>query len=81
MDKEDWRRQGQEKYLSKKEFILQDYKPYRKDWEHDHCEFCSKKISQDPSDIRKAYSTDEYHWVCEGCFADFKEEFGWKVKS
>lgn len=82
MDKNDWRRQGQEVYLSNKSFTLKTYTPRSESWEHDHCEFCSAKISQDSSDIKQAYSTDDnYHWVCQSCFKDFKEEFGWSIKS
>jgi hypothetical protein len=22
---------------------------------------------------------DDYHWVCDECFADFRDRFGWTV--
>lgn len=22
---------------------------------------------------------DDYHWVCEKCFADFRDQFGWSI--
>ena len=24
---------------------------------------------------------DDYHWICDGCFQDFRERFGWIVAS
>lgn len=79
---EDWRRQGQERYLKGVELVFKEYRPYRKKWDHDHCEFCGKKFSLNEGDLRKGYSTkDSYHWVCEACFADFKEEFDWLCSS
>jgi hypothetical protein len=75
---DDWRRQGQEKLLSGVKLIYQKYKPFRKDWEHDHCEFCGIKFSLDQNDINEGYATEDgYHWVCEECYNDFKDEFNW----
>ena len=77
-EKKDWRQKGQEKYLMGKAFTHKKYTPYKPNWEHDHCEFCSVKISEKPEDENVAYCTnDEYHWVCEKCFEDFKTEFKW----
>lgn len=22
---------------------------------------------------------DDYHWICETCFSDFREQFGWQL--
>ena len=41
----DWRRQGQEKYLKGAKLQLKDYCPHRPEWDHDHCEFCETKFS------------------------------------
>jgi len=35
--------------------------------------------SDDPSILTEGYVTEGDHWVCESCFADFREEFGWTV--
>jgi hypothetical protein len=76
----DWRRQGQEKYLAQVRLISQPYRPYRSGWEHDHCEFCGTKFSLSDGDLHSGYATeDHYHWVCAPCFEDFREEFGWAV--
>jgi hypothetical protein len=58
------------------------YRPYREGWDHDHCEFCGKTFSARLGDLSEGYCTlDEYHWICQDCFSDFKEEFGWMVES
>jgi len=78
--KDDWRRQGQEKYLKGVNFVFKDYQPYRIGWDHDHCEFCGAKFSLNGDDLKKGYSTeDSYRWICGDCFNDFKEEFNWQV--
>ena len=80
IDKNDWRLTGQENYLKGKDLIFSKYKPRSEKWDHDHCEFCFETISEYPSDINEAYCTaDKYHWICEECFADFQEMFGWVV--
>ncbi len=56
--------------------------PHRLD--HDHCEFCTKKIwdrasGDDEADV--GYTTvDDYHWVCDECFDDFNSR-RWTVGS
>ncbi len=78
---DDWRRQGQERFLNKVKLIAKKYHPYRHDWEHDHCEFCGAKFSLREGDLKLGYSTqDGYHWICNECFIDFKDEFDWDVK-
>jgi hypothetical protein len=78
----DWRRQGQEKYLKGVELVFIDYQPCRSDWEHDHCEFCHQKFSHFDEDLKIGYTTkDKYRWICIDCFKDFKEEFGWITNS
>ncbi len=76
----DWRLQGQERYLKGVSLSRQDYRRYRDDWEHDHCEFCGDKFSERPEDLNAGYATvDCYHWVCENCFCDFKDMFQWTI--
>ena len=75
-ESDDWRRQGQERYLKGVKLIFKNYTPYRKGWEHDHCEFCWAKFSLYEGDLKQGYTTeDEYRWICIPCFNDFKDEF------
>ena len=77
MNKNDWRLTNQINYLFQKTLIKKHYQPFRKGWEHDHCEFCGTRID---SSLTFAYATeDDYHWICEECYQDFKEMFQWKV--
>lgn len=51
-------------------------------WDHDHCDFCfaTFMVEDHPDVLHQGYATsDEYHWVCEKCFADFRELFQWAV--
>ena len=85
MPMDDWRRQGQEKYLSG---VILVHRPYRQnptnpEWDHDHCAFCWAKFSpaNDPDIIKEGYATeDDYHWICPACYEDFRDEFKWTVK-
>ncbi len=43
----DWRLMGQEGYLMGVTLHWRQYQSYRPGWEHNHCEFCSAKISCD----------------------------------
>ena len=80
----DWRLQGQEKYLTGTALVRRTYSRYSENpaWDHDHCEFCWAKFSTVPGEgvHTHGYCTpDEYRWVCETCFDDFREAFGWSV--
>ena len=83
IEKDDCRLMGQEKYLAGKElFFVPDYRPFSKTWEHEHCVFCTAKISSYKGDIHQGYCTaDEKrpHWICKDCFEDFKDMFNWVV--
>jgi hypothetical protein len=60
--------------------VLHAYRPYRSDWDHDHCEFCGATFSCAAGDLKRGYSTrDNYHWVCLQCFEDFRQEFHWHL--
>jgi hypothetical protein len=79
---EDWRRQGQERYLKGKRLRYCRYTPPSERWDHDHCAFCFTKISVFPGDINEGYCTEDgYHWICKDCFEDFNKEFEWVVVS
>jgi hypothetical protein len=81
---EDWRLQGQEVYLTGAELCRRPYRRYPKNpsWDHDHCEFCWAKfmVEDHPETLHEGYSTlDEYRWICDQCFNDFREMFQWRV--
>lgn len=77
---DDYRRQGQERYLRGQRWTLREYQPSRGGGDHDHCEYCGAKLSALPGDLQRGYVTsDDYHWICEPCFADFRDELGWAV--
>ena len=75
----DWRLQGQEKYLFGKTLVHKKYAVKMTTTDHDHCEFCSDKFSTTISDcLTEGYATiDDYHWICQNCFNDFKNDFEW----
>ena len=46
---------------------------------HEHCELCWEKATTDKECV--FYCTkDMRHWVCQNCFNDFKNSFGWAEK-
>ena len=88
---DDWRRMGQERFLpSGTTFARRAYRPYSDSWDHDHCEFCDVKFTAADVGTREDVLTEgyattddhahgaEYHWVCDRCFRDFADEFGWR---
>ena len=80
----DWRLKGQENYLHGVTLVHCRYHGYPKnpEWDHDHCEFCWAKfmIEDLPDALHQGYATkDDYRWICERCFADFRHMFEWKV--
>ena len=80
---EDWRLTGQERYLlfaKLKEVIPIEYLSQLADPTlfHEHCEFCMDKIEEQLN--KKCYCTlDNYHWICEDCYKDFKDKFIFKI--
>jgi hypothetical protein len=77
----DWRLTGQEKYLTGVLLVRKRYRKRSESWEHDHCEFCMRTLSENPGDLNEGYATeDEYHWICGDCYEDFKEQFRWTIK-
>ena len=73
----DWREQGQERYLSGLVFTLKSYLPDGKESDHDHCEFCGQKFSTEVEEaLHRGYvSQDGYRWICEQCMTDFKVKY------
>jgi hypothetical protein len=76
----DWRNMGQMEYLKDKKLVFTKYKKHSDRWEHEHCEFCSKKIAEFDDCEHSAYcTTDKKYWICTECFDDFNIIFDWKV--
>lgn len=76
----DWRLQGQEKYLKGDSLRKQEWRRYRENWDHDHCDFCWATFSESPEDLHVGYVTsDGLVWICSECYEDFKELFQWTV--
>ena len=75
----DWRLNGQEMYLYGVKLKHMNIKDKLNPSDHEHCEFCLEKISNYTNTIHDAYCTeDEYHWLCDNCYNDFKMRFNWK---
>jgi hypothetical protein len=77
-DENDWRFQGQDKYLMNIQLMFSKFDNSVRD--HDHCDFCKETFSEMEEDLHEGYCTlDKYHWICEKCFKDFKDMFKWQV--
>lgn len=82
--KNDWRLTNQETYLKGINLYYHKYKKPSEKWDHDHCEFCMKTFIEDCKEMSDCtnvgYSSlDNYYWICEECFKDFKDLFKWTV--
>lgn len=81
MTEDDWRLNGQEHMVGLTLFRRQ-WRQSRPHWDHDHCEFCLAKFGAADEDkaLSEGYTTDdEYRWVCNVCFSDFKDQFKWTI--
>jgi hypothetical protein len=89
---DDWRLIGQERFLHGATFVHKPYRAWSATWEHDHCDFCTRKFVEDASGHSEDVATagyaalgrgpdgrDDYYWVCDDCFADFRGRFDWKL--
>ena len=77
---EDWRITNQAMYLEGVKLKRLEYVDRTNDSDHDHCEFCMDKFSDNPGDLHAGYCTpDCYYWICDKCFNDFKYSFKWQV--
>ena len=47
---------------------------------HEHCDFCWEKAMTN-TECEFYCTKDMRHWICKECFEDFKDKFGWIVKS
>lgn len=82
VESSDWRITSQEKYLFEATFEKKIYQKKSVAWDHDHCRFCWDKFHEDPRvGLTEGYYTESGEsWVCEKCFADFKDQFKFKLK-
>jgi hypothetical protein len=79
---EDWRLQGQERYLQGVTLYRRQWIQPRPEWHHDHCAFCWAKFMEadHPDTLHEGNATaDNYYWICDTCFNDFRERFGWRI--
>lgn len=75
----DWRLTHQLTYLKGSKLIRMKYSARQTHTDHDHCELCMETFSDDGG-LKCGYCTPaHYHWICEECFRDFKDLFGWTV--
>jgi hypothetical protein len=75
-DVKDWRLTPGHERLRGERFVRKPWHASRVGWDHDHCEFCWRKFPDDePEGWTAAGPAGEpdYHWVCDACFADFRE--------
>ena len=64
---------------------VRTYRPYRKNWDHEHCAFCFTSIGTNPDEKHSGYCTTDrepnrQEWFCETCYRDFAALFSWTVK-
>jgi hypothetical protein len=83
MDESDWRLSNGGEYLHGLTLYWRAWTETRPGWDHDHCEMCFAKfasVDEDAETLRHGYTTsDEYRWICEECFADFREHYDWRI--
>jgi hypothetical protein len=80
---DDWRLTNQDLYLAGATLYWKQWARPGEEWDHDHCAFCWAKFMEEdrPGVLHEGYVTaDGRHWICRGCFDDFRERFGWKVE-
>ncbi len=84
---DDWRLSGYNGHLDGKVFVFKKFFPSKKN-DHEHCEFCWKKISNlqnlEEDCVSGGYcyfnsKTGQTNWICQECFENFKSKFNFKV--
>lgn len=76
----DWRLTNQINYLYMLKLKKEAFKKTDRS-DHEHCEFCFGKFSENQGDLHFGYCThDGYHWICDRCFDDFKDLFKWTLE-
>ena len=75
----DWRLTNQMNYLYRKSMKKAEFITTKTN-DHEHCEFCWDKFGEHEGLLKSGYCTlDRYHWVCDKCFNDFKNQFEWQL--
>jgi hypothetical protein len=80
---DDWRLSWGHDHLLGAVFRLVEFRTRDPMWDHEHCEFCWGKITDQPipDTLRSGYTTeDSRHWVCPTCFEDFRERFQFRLR-
>ena len=68
----DWRLTNQINYLYMLKLKKEAFKKTDRS-DHEHCEFCFGKFSENQGDLHFGYCTlDRYHWICDRCGALLK---------
>ena len=79
---DDWRRQGQKKYLKGINLSWKNIRNTDKTGNLIIVNFVvlnSWKV-RGPDILTEGYASDDkYRWICKQCFADFRGEYEWKV--
>lgn len=84
---DDWRIQGQARYLQGASFQWRKWSSDRPEWDHDHCEFCGVHFGDHvfgddlDTQLEGWCSSDNSHWVCRTCFDDFRERLNLRAGS
>ena len=82
MHKNDWREQGQDKYLKECIWFKGRYFTIKPN-DHDHCEYCWRKFClNEPDCLKEGYYCDNgKRWICNQCWDDFSQKHHLKLKS
>lgn len=88
IDQNDWRLtsgpvRGREEELKNIPLYYIPFRPWTKQWDHEHCVFCWAKFYLHPECLQEGYCTRPVHtrdadWICPECYQDFKELFRWR---
>ncbi len=60
--------------IKDKKFRLTKWKLSKKDWTHDHCDFCGKHISNKQGSENEAFTNKNGDWLCKDCFKKYQKE-------
>lgn len=76
-NEEDWRLNGQDRYLHGAALVHQKYTVWTETWEHDHCEFCFAKF-MDPnfSELHRQFIEENADVLIEGYATSDGDESG-----
>jgi hypothetical protein len=89
--KNDWRLTNPAAWLTGATLTYGGFRQTSVDYDHAHCEFCMAKFMDPeyraihgyeiPVDVLTEgyHSEDGFRWICNGCFEDFHEMFGWRT--